>query len=496
MNTKGSAQFGSRTLCALAVAMAMSGCAVGPDFVRPAAPVEEGYVKVEGVNESVAANGIKQSMSASNRLNADWWRLFQSAPMDDAVRMAINNSPTLAASEATLRQSRDSLRAGYGVFFPQAQGELAGARERSAPIAEGSQLPGSVFNYVSAGISISYVLDIFGGQRRAVEGLAAQRDEQLYASKAAYVTLTANVVNACIARAAYKAEIRATNEMLNLEREQLAAIKAQLQAGTVSYSAVLTIQTQVATTEASLAPLRQRLDQVNHLLAMLEGTTPTMASLPDVDFSTLNLPGELPLSLPSELVRQRPDILESEAQMHAASANVGVATAALFPSFSLTGTFGAAGSSLGNLSPAENKFWSVGPSISVPLFRGGSLWYGRKAAEDLLGVAQSNYRQTVLTAFQQVADSINAIEHDAEAVNATGDARRAAQENLQLLQANLKAGVASDVDALIADEQFHQADISALEATAQRYQDTVSLFVALGGGWWNNEVAIAEGKLP
>jgi NodT family efflux transporter outer membrane factor (OMF) lipoprotein len=483
-----------KAACAFAVAMLLGGCAVGPDFVRPPAPAENSYTKVDGPLTTVSANGVKQNISVGNSWNTDWWQLFKSAQLDDAVRRAVNNSPTLTASEVTLRQSQDSLRAGYGVFFPQVQGDLGGARERSAPIAEGSPIPGSVFNYVSAGFSISYVLDIFGGQRRAVEGLAAQRDYQLYASKAAYVTLTANVVNACIARAAYAAEIRATLETVKLERDQLDAIKAQLQAGTVSYSAVLTMQMQIAATEATLAPLRQRLDQTDHLLAMLEGSTPAAAVLPDIDIAKLTLPENLPLSLPSELVRQRPDVLQAEAQMHAASANVGVATAAMFPSFSLTGTFGVAGSSFGNLSPESNKFWSVGPAISVPLFRGGSLWYGRKAAEDLLEASQANYRQTVLTAFQQVADSINAIGHDAEGLQAASEARRAAMENLQLLQANLQAGVAADIDVLVADVQFHQADIAWQEAVAQRHQDTVALFVALGGGWWNTNLASAEGK--
>jgi len=484
---------GPSLVFAVAILALLSGCAVGPDFVPPSAPVEKAYIKEGSTQPTFLANAAQQSISTNSVVDAEWWRLFRSASLNDAVTQAIGNSPTLAASEATLRQSQDSLQAGYGVFFPQVQGEFGGARERSAPISEGSQLPGSIFNYMSAGLNISYVLDIFGGQRRAVEELSAQRDGQLYASKAAYVTLTANVVNACIARSAYVAEIQAATEILKLERDQLAAIKAQLQAGTAPYTAALTIQTQIASTAATLAPLRQRLDQANHLLAMLEGTTPSAAELPEIDFASLALPRNLPLSLPSELVRQRPDILQAEAQMHAANANVGVVTAAMFPSFSLTGTFGVAGSSLGNLSPANSKFWSIGPSVSLPVFRGGSLWYGHKAAEDLLVASQANYRQTVLTAFQQVADSINALEHDAEGVQATVDARHAAQENLQMLQINLRAGVAAEIDVLVADVQFHQANIAALEANAQRYQDTVALFVALGGGWWNTQVADGKG---
>ena len=202
------------------------------------------------------------------------------------------------------------------------------------------------------------------------------------------------------------------------------------------------------------------------------------------------------MSLPSDLVRQRPDILSAEAQLHVASANIGVATAAMFPSFSLSGTYGAAGSSLGNLSAGSGRFWSIGPSATIPLFQGGSLWYGRKAAIDAYQQSQANYRQTVLGAFAQVADSLKALEHDAEALQAQVEAQRAAGEALNLLQANYRAGLVAYLDVLAADVQFHEATIAYLQAVAQRHQDTVALFVALGGGWWNGQRPTGEGEAP
>ena len=313
----------------------------------------------------------------------------------------------------------------------------------------------------------------------------AQSDYQRYAYTAAYVTLTANVVDAGIARAAYAAQIRATEQLIALQQQQLLATRAQIQAGTSSYSAELSIRSLIAANQATLAPLKQQISQTENLLATLEGKFRVEADLPAIDLDALVLPASLPLSLASGLVRQRPDILQSEAQLHVASANIGVATAAMFPSISLTGNVGQAGTSLGNLSGENGRFWSVGPSVSIPIFRGGTLWYGRKAALDAYQAAQANYRQTVLTAFAQVATSLQALEHDAEAYQAQTEAKQDAGEALQLTQTNYKAGTSSYLDVLSADVLYHQANIAWFQSVAQRHQDTVALFVALGGGWWN-----------
>jgi NodT family efflux transporter outer membrane factor (OMF) lipoprotein len=491
-NFRSSVQRGAR----LAVIMAMlGGCAVGPNFVRPAPPDTDRYTREPRPEATVAADGQAQHFTPGAAIPADWWRLFKSAQLDALVRQAISNNPTLQAAEATLRQSQDNLRAGYGVFFPQVQAGLSASRQRTAPLQQGLQSSGSIFNLFTSSGTISYALDVFGGKRRTVEGLRAQADSQRYVSKAAYLALSANVVNTSIARAAYAAQIRATEQLIESERQQLHLTEAQFRAGTAPYSTVLSMGSLIAANQALLAPLEQNVSQAEHLLATLEGVLPSKTALPDIDLAGLSLPVDLPVSLPSELVNQRPDILSAEAQMHLASANIGIATAAMFPSFSLSGSYGGASTTLANLS-AVSKFWSIGPTATTPVFQGNSLWYARRAALDAYQQSQATYRQTVLGAFEQVADFLKALEHDAEALQAQVEAQRAAGEALSLLQANYRAGLVAYLDVLTADVQFHQATIAYLQAVAQRHQDTVALFVALGGGWWNEQRPRGKDEAP
>jgi len=473
----------------------LGGCAVGPNFVRPAPPDADRYTREPQLKATIAADGQAQHFMPGAAITNDWWRLFGSAQLDAIVRQAITNNPTLQASEASLLQSQDNLRAGYGVFFPQAQAGAALSRQRNAPVQQGFQAPGTIFNLFTASGTISYALDVFGGKRRTVEGLRAQADYQRYQSQAACLMLSANVVNTSIARAAYAAQIRATKQLIELENQQLHLTETQVRAGTASYANVLSMRSLIAANQASLAPLEQNVSQAEHLLATLEGVVPSKATLPDIELIGLSLPVDLPLSLPSALVNQRPDILAAEAQMHVASANIGIATAAMFPSFSLSGSYGGVSTTLGNLS-AVSKFWSIGPSVTTPVFQGNSLWYARRAAMDAYQQSQANYRQTVLGAFEQVADSLKALEHDAEALQAQAEAQRTSGEALNLLQANYRAGLVAFLDVLVADVQFHEATIGYLQALAQRDQDTVGLFVALGGGWWNGQRPMAQGEAP
>jgi len=480
-----------------AVSMAiLGGCAVGPNFVRPAPPDTDRYTREPQHKATVAADGRAQHFTPGASITADWWRFFKSTQLDAIVQKAIANNPTLQASKASLRQSQDNMRAGYGMFFPQIQAGLDVSRQQTAPLLQGSETPGTIFNLVTLSGTISYALDVFGGARRTVESLRAQVDYQRYETEAAYIMLTANVVNTSIARAAYAAQIRATEQLIELENQQLHLTEVQVRTGIAPYANVLSIRGLIAANQALLAPLKQKISQADHLLATLEGVMPSQIILPDTDLTGLSLPVDLPLSLPSDLVNQRPDILSAEAQMHVASANIGVATAAMFPSFSLNGTYGAAGSSFGNLSSANSRFWSIGPSVTTPVFQGTSLWFVRRAAIDAYHLSQANYRQAVLGAFEQVADSLKALEHDAEALQAQVEAQRATGEAVNLLQVNYRTGMAAYLDVLTADVQFHEATIAYLQAVAQRLQDTVVLFVALGGGWWNEKSPKTKGEAP
>ena len=477
-----------QSVCLAIIIVMFGGCAVGPNFVRPAPPDTDRYTRGSRPKATVTADGMAQHFISSDALVADWWKLFNSPDLNTVVNQAIANNPTLAASEASLRQSEDNMRAGYGVFFPHVQAGIDASRQRTAPLQQGSQASGKIFSLFTLSATVSYALDVFGGGRRTVESLRAQADSQRYESKAAYLILSANVVNTTIARAAYLAQIRATEQLIELEKQQLNLTQVQVRAGTASYASVLAIRSLIFANQALLMPLRQNVSQAEHLLATLEGTVPSKATLPEIDLARFSLPVKLPVSLPSDLVNQRPDILSAEAQMHVASAKIGVATAAMFPSFNLNGTYGAASlDKISVLSAASGKFWSVDPSVTIPIFQGTSLWYGRRAAIAAYQQAQANYRQAVLGAFEQVADSLKALEHDAEALRAYAGATRTAGEALNLLQSNYRAGLVSYLDVLTADVQFHEATIAYLQAVAQRYQDTVALFVAVGGGWWNEQ---------
>ena len=465
---------------ALAAAL-LAGCAVGPDFVRPQLPPGAGYLSGGEPKAAVVAGGEEQHFVSGAKITDDWWRLFGSAKLDGIVRESLAGNQSVQAARATLRQSDANLRAVYGVFFPQADATFQAVRQKQA--GNGGSAGGSIFNLFTLSASVSYALDIFGGERRSVEGLRAQADVQRAQLSGTYLTLTGNIVTTVVAEAGYRDEIRATQEMVALMQEEIEVTEAQVEAGTVPYANLLSLRSQLATIEATLAPLRQKVDQSDHLLALLSGRTPAEWLTPEIGLADLTLPGELPLTLPSDLVRQRPDILAAEAQLHAASAEIGVATAKLFPSFTLDGSFGRSNNSIVQLFSAGSGLWSIALNASAPLFHGGTLWSQKKAAEEAYQASLANYRLTVLSSFSQVADTLRALEHDGEALRAQSRALETADEALRLIRANYQAGIATYLQLLVANSQYHQAQIGYLQAKAQRLQDSAALYVALGGGW-------------
>ncbi len=480
-----------------AIILCCCGCAVGPNFERPKPPSIEQYASSATPTTTIAAEGKVQNFKQGAEVASDWWRLFNSPKIDAVVKEAIANNQSLQAAQAGLRQSQDILRAGYGVFYPQVNAAAEASRQKSSPALTGGSAPGIIFNLFTLSASISYALDVFGGERRFVEGLGAQVDFQHAVVMATYISLSGNVVNAMIAQAGYQDQIRATGHLIDLQQEQIKIAEAQARAGTVPYANVLNLKAQLASLEATLPPLKQKIAQTQHLISTLTGRMPAEWSPQRIELADLTLPGDLPVSLPSQLVRRRPDILAAEAQLHSASAEIGVATAALFPSFTLNGTFGTASNTSQDLFKSSSGFWNLGANATVPLFRGGTLWYGRQAALDAYQVSLANYRQTVLGAFEQVADTLRALEHDAETVKAQSEALSAAEEALRLIQANYRAGTVNYLQVLIANSQYNQAQIGYIQAQTQRFQDTVALFVALGGGWWNIEEDFSgSGKIP
>jgi len=478
-------------MCAVMLTSLLS-CAVGPNFEHPKPPSVESYTTGTAPTATMAADGKVQRFAQGADIVADWWELFNSPKLDAAVKEAIANNQTLQAAQASLRQSQYSLRAGYGVFYPQLDAGLEASRQKSAPALTGGFAPSVIYNLFTLSATVSYALDVFGGQRRAVESLGAQVDFQHAEMLATYITLSGNVVNAMIAQAGYQEQIKATEQLIAEQRDQIKLTEAQARAGTVSYVNLLSLQSQLATFEATLPPLRQKLTQTQDLLATLVGRMPAAWTPQEVALSDLALPGDLPITLPSQFIRQRPDILAAEAELHSASAEIGVATAALFPSFTLNGTYGVGSNTTSNLLKSNSKFWSLGANIEAPLFHGGTLWFNRKAAIEAYQTSLANYRQTVLNAFAQVADTLRALEHDAELVQTQSQAVSASDGALRLILANYQAGTANYLQVLIANGQYQQAKIGYIQAQTQRLQDTVALFVALGGGWWNSVPDLAS----
>lgn len=470
----------------LLMLFSLNGCTVGPDFVRPEAPSVDRYTREPGPVETIAADGRVQLFGEGEEIVVDWWRLFNSPKLNGVITEAFANNPTLQAAQASLRQSQENLTAGYGVFYPQIDAGFGAARQKFSAARFGGSSTSSIFNLYTLMATVNYALDIFGGERRKVESLGAQVDFQRYTVEGTYLTLTGNIINTIISRSAYLEEIKATEELINLQREQVDITAAQAEAGIAPYSNVLSLQSQLASTEATLPLLGQRLSQADHLLATLAGQAPAAWTPPEIGLSDITLPEKLPISLPSELVRRRPDILASEAQLHSASALIGVATAALFPSFTLSGSYGFESTSISSLFKKTSSVWDLGANVVAPIFHGGTLSAERRAAIEAYSQSLAAYRQNVLEALAQVADTLRALEHDADFLKAEAKALSASEEALRLIQSNYQSGTVSYLQVLIANSLYHQAKIAHIQAQALRLQDTVALFVALGGGWWND----------
>jgi len=476
--------------------LSLSGCAVGPDFVRPDAPAVKAYDRPEPPSKYTSPDFAGPRFDEGVGPAANWWRSFRSSGIDSVVAAGLDGNPGLQAAEASLRQSQENLRAGAGIFFPQIGAAFNQSRGSLTTAAGGSSRTGSILNLSTLSASVSYMLDLFGGQRRAVEGLGAQVDQQRAETIGTYMMLSGNIVNTSIAVAAYREQIDEIEQLIAIQKEQLSIAEKQYRSGIATYASVLALQGQLDTLEASIPTVRQQLSQAEHLLATLVGKTPAEWQTPDLRLARIYLPERLPLSLPSELVRQRPDILAAEARLHAANAAIGVATAAMFPSFTLNGTYERASITINGLGDSQNGFWGIGAGITQPLFSGGSLNAKRRAAIAARDQSLAIYRQTVLGAFSQVADIVRALGHDAELVDAQSRAVRDSKLSVDLVQTNYRSGLVDYVQVILADIQYRQARISQLQARARQLQDAAALYVALGGGWQQDAEARKKAGLP
>jgi NodT family efflux transporter outer membrane factor (OMF) lipoprotein len=432
-------------------------------------------------------SGVAQTFSAERDIPADWWTLFRSQALDLLVRQALQDSPTVQAARATLRTAQATYAAQRGaLLLPAIDAQASAVRERVPGAAFGEpSLPAVELTLYDATVSVSYRLDLFGASRRQLEALRAQSDYQRFELEAANLTLTGNVVTTAVSIASLHAQIAALTDIVASEREQLKVVERQFAAGGASRSEVLAQRTQVAQNEALLPGLEKQLSQAQHRLAVLAGRTPDDEHIPDFTLDQLTLPPELPLTVPAKLVRQRPDVQAAEALLHQSTAQLGVATANLYPQLNLTGSIGSETVAARDLFGSGSSAWNVGGSLLQPLFHGGALIELRRAARADLDRATAAYRQAVLSALQDVADTLRAIEADARTLQADAVAEADASEALSITTKQYQAGGVGYLVLLNAQRQYLEARQSRMQAEAARYADTAALFQALGGGWWN-----------
>jgi NodT family efflux transporter outer membrane factor (OMF) lipoprotein len=463
-------------LCAIAC-----GCTVGPDFRTPDPPRVDRYVAdpqpaVEGMPRLVAGRDIP----------AEWWAVFGSAELDALVRRALEHSPTLAAARARLAQAQELRTARAGATeYPQVDATFGAVRQRIDPATFGfpeAPNPGP-FNVFSLGADVSYNFDLFGGNRRELEALAAEVDFQAFELEGARLTVASNVVAAAIRRAALDAQVEAASAILSAQRQQQDIVEQRYRLGGVAWLDVQNQRALVAQTAAAVPPLRAQWAQAGHVLAALMGDPPARAELSSIGLDELVLPAELPLRIPSEMVRRRPDIRASEALLHKASANVGVATADVYPKLVISGGFSTSQLNIGDLLGNGINIWNIGANLLQPLFRGGELQARKRAAIAAYDQAAAAYRASVLNGLQNVADVLRALEADGQTLAARTEQAARADDAYRIALGRYNAGGVSQLAVLDAERLRLQAESERLQALANRYADAAALFQALGGGW-------------
>jgi NodT family efflux transporter outer membrane factor (OMF) lipoprotein len=473
----------------VAVGVLLVGCAVGPNFQQPKPPASQTYVTDTQPSKTMEANGPggnAQRINTGMDIPAQWWSLFHSDSLDRLVRLALDNSPTLMQTQAKLKQAQEDFNARTGATqYPTVDARLSITRQQVDLASYGiSNFPNPApFTLYNASVSASYTLDLFGGNRRALEGLKAKVDYQAFELQAARQTLAANVVNAAITQASLRAKIAIVQDVIDAQGRQLAITEERYKAGGVS---VLDVQNQsilLDQTKASLPPLKKQLVQINHQLAVYLGREPAEVKIDEFDLNNLNLPEELPLSLPSSLARQRPDIRAAEALWHQASANIGVATANLFPQITLSGSFGSQRTSFGDILSGVN-IWSIAGNLMQPIFHGGELRARKRLAVAAYDEAAAAYKQTVLKGLQEVADTLYALDADAQTLKTRTDTTDHARTGYEIAQRQYQLGGISHLALLDAQRQLLQTELDRVQAQADRYTDTAALLYALGGGWW------------
>ncbi|MDB5482336.1 MAG: zneC [Caulobacteraceae bacterium] len=469
----------------------LAGCMVGPNFHTPAAPAVEGYTptplpaRTASAGRGDARGGdISQRFAQGAPVEGRWWTLFGSPRLDAFEDEALKANADLASAQAALKQARELYLAQRAALFPTVELAANAVRahnsETIAPLLANNA---QSYGLYTAQFDIAYVPDVFGGVRRQIESTAAQADNQRFLTQAVYLTLTVNVANAVIQLASLDSQMDETLGVIEADRRTLEVTQRQQRIGEASTADVAAAQTTLEQARQLAPPLQRQIDQQRDLLATLLGRGPSLAPADRPRINDLSLPVELPVSLPSELVRQRPDVRAAEANLHAASAQVGVATAARLPSFLISAVPGGASTRIDTLFSNGNAFWSVGGGVAQTLFDAGALRHRQRAAEAAFDQSKAQYRSAVLTALQNTADVLQAIVDDAEALKHADAAATAAGRSLRLARNAFEYGQVGILPVLGAEAADRQARLTLSQARGARYADTVALFQALGGGW-------------
>jgi NodT family efflux transporter outer membrane factor (OMF) lipoprotein len=464
----------------------LASCAVGPNFHRPPPPAVKAYLPEDLPARTVevpGATGAAQRFVPEQEIAADWWKAFKSDELDALIREAVKANPNLNAARASLHQAQELAAAQRGAYWPQVQAGFSASRQLNATGVLSPTLSSGepIFNLFTPQVTVSFVPDLLGGNRRQVESLLATADAARFQLDAAYLTLIDNLVVTAVQIAGLQEQLRATERVVSSYRESLEVLRHSLSLGAVAEIDVASQETALAQAEATLAPLRHQLEVQRHQLAVLTGHVPAEPPAVTLELDRLQLPQEIPISVPSRLVEHRPDVLAAEAQLHAATAQVGVAIADMLPQLTLTGSAGTTATIMADLFKDGTRFWSGGASLTQTLFEGGTLWHKTRAAEAALDQAGATYRATVLTAFQNVADTLHALTSDAETLQAYSHAAQAAENAFRITRRQLDLGSVNYLALLVAEQNYLQTQVSLIGARMNRLADTAALFQALGG---------------
>ena len=475
---------------ALMLAASVAGCAVGPDFQRPVIDAPTRYTAAPTVSRTVAsqvAGGAAQALVLGGDVQGQWWTLFGSPELDALVRTALRDSPNLEAARDSLRAAQERTLQQQGALFPQLSGSLSRTRAEAPESYLGIPGQAPLYSAYQAQLGLSYTLDIWGGLRRAVESQRAAADMQRFELEQAVLGLSTGVVAAVVQAASLDGQIAAQQQLIGFERQQLTTVRQQFELGAATGTDVATQEAQLAQAQTTLVPLQTQAVQARDQISAYLGTEASQVTIPEFDLDRLTLPQAVPVSVPGALLAQRPDIRAAEAMLHQQTAALGVAIAARLPNVTLTAGVGTEAGDIHQMFSPTNGLWSVVNQATQPIFDAGQLLHAQRAQRAALDQAAAQWRQTVVVAFQNTADTLTALQNDAVALRYALDAQDAAARGLSLAGLQFKLGGVSYLSVLTAEQTYQATVITLIRARAARFADTVALFQALGGGWWHRD---------